>query len=33
MLTPFGTDTTVDIVTWNIETFPKSGQATVDAVV
>ena len=29
----FGTDETLDVVTWNIEAFPKNGQATVDAVV
>jgi endonuclease/exonuclease/phosphatase family metal-dependent hydrolase len=28
----FGTDETLDVVTWNIEEFPKNGQATVDAV-
>jgi endonuclease/exonuclease/phosphatase family metal-dependent hydrolase len=28
----FGTDDTLDVVTWNIEEFPKNGQATVDAV-
>ncbi len=26
----FGTDTTLDVVTWNIEHFPKRGQTTVD---
>jgi endonuclease/exonuclease/phosphatase family metal-dependent hydrolase len=29
----FDTDETLDVVTWNIEEFPKNGQATVDAVV
>ena len=29
----FGTPDTLDMVTWNIEEFPKNGQATVDAVV
>jgi endonuclease/exonuclease/phosphatase family metal-dependent hydrolase len=29
----FGTDETLDVVTWNIEEFPKNGQVTVDAVV
>jgi endonuclease/exonuclease/phosphatase family metal-dependent hydrolase len=28
-----GTDETLDVVTWNIEEFPKNGQTTVDAVV
>ena len=28
----FGTRDTLDVVTWNIEEFPKNGQATVDAV-
>lgn len=28
----FGTDSKLDIVTWNIEGFPKSGQATIDYV-
>jgi endonuclease/exonuclease/phosphatase family metal-dependent hydrolase len=28
----FDTDETLDVVTWNIEEFPKNGQATVDAV-
>jgi len=29
----FDPDETLDVVTWNIEEFPKNGQATVDAVV
>jgi endonuclease/exonuclease/phosphatase family metal-dependent hydrolase len=29
----FGTNDTLDVVTWNIEVFPKNGQATADAVV
>jgi endonuclease/exonuclease/phosphatase family metal-dependent hydrolase len=29
---PFGAHDTLDVVTWNIETFPKNGRATVDAV-
>jgi predicted extracellular nuclease len=29
----FGTHETLDVVTWNIEEFPKNGQATADAVV
>jgi len=29
----FGTNDTLDVVTWNIEEFPKNGEATVDAVV
>ena len=28
----FGTDSKLDIITWNIEGFPKSGQATIDYV-
>ncbi|NOZ46351.1 MAG: T9SS type A sorting domain-containing protein [Chlorobi bacterium] len=28
----FGTDSTLDIMTWNIERFPKNGQTTVDYV-
>ena len=28
----FGSDDTLDVVTWNIEEFPKNGQATVQAV-
>lgn len=28
----FGTDSTFDVVTWNIEWFPKSGSVTVDSV-
>jgi endonuclease/exonuclease/phosphatase family metal-dependent hydrolase len=28
----FGTNDTLDVVTWNIEEFPKNGQATIDAV-
>ena len=28
----FGTDSTLDVVTWNIEWFPKSGLATADSV-
>ena len=28
----FGTDSTFEILTWNIEWFPKNGQATVDYV-
>lgn len=28
----FGTDSTFDVVTWNIERFPKNGVATVDSV-
>lgn len=28
----FGTDSTLDIVTWNIEWFPKNGNATTDSV-
>ena len=28
----YGTDSTFEIVTWNIEWFPKSGMATVDSV-
>jgi endonuclease/exonuclease/phosphatase family metal-dependent hydrolase len=28
----FGTDSTLDIVTWNIEWFPKDGNATVEYV-
>jgi len=28
----FGTDSTFDVVTWNIEWFPKNGSATVDSV-
>lgn len=28
----FGSDTTLDIMTWNIETFPKAGQNTMDSV-
>jgi len=29
----FGTDTTLDIITWNIERFPKNGQTTINKVV
>ena len=29
----FGTETTLDIMTWNIEHFPKNGQTTVDHVI
>ena len=29
----FGTETTLDIVTWNIERFPKNGQTTIDYVI
>ncbi len=29
----FGTDSTLDVVSWNIEHFPKNGQVTVDYVV
>lgn len=29
----FGTDSTLDVVSWNIEHFPKNGQTTVDYVV
>ena len=28
----FGTDSTFDVVTWNIEWFPKNGAATIDSV-
>ena len=28
----FGTDSTLEVMTWNIEWFPKSGQATIDDV-
>ncbi|MFK5856389.1 MAG: endonuclease/exonuclease/phosphatase family protein [Bacteroidota bacterium] len=28
----FGTDSTLDVVSWNIEHFPKSGQTTIDLV-
>jgi len=28
----FGTDSTLDVLTWNIERFPKNGTATVDSV-
>ena len=28
----FGTDSTFDVVTWNIEWFPKNGNITVDSV-
>lgn len=28
----FGTDSTLDIMTWNIEFFPKAGQSTIDSV-
>ena len=28
----FGTDSTLDIMTWNIEFFPKAGQNTMDSV-
>lgn len=28
----FGTDSTFDVATWNIEHFPKSGQTTIDSV-
>jgi endonuclease/exonuclease/phosphatase family metal-dependent hydrolase len=28
----FGTDSTLDVVTWNIEHFPKNGQTTIDYV-
>ena len=28
----FGTDTTFEVLTWNIEWFPKNGQSTVDSV-
>ena len=28
----FGSDSTLDIMTWNIETFPKAGQNTMDSV-
>lgn len=28
----FGTDSTLDVVTWNIEHFPKNGQTTIDFV-
>lgn len=28
----FGTDSTLDVLTWNIEHFPKNGQATIDYV-
>ena len=28
----FGTDSTLDVITWNIEWFPKNGQATIDYV-
>ena len=27
----FGTDSTLDIITWNIEWFPKNGQSTIDS--
>jgi len=30
--TPVGTDSTIDVLTWNIENFPLKGQATVDEV-
>ena len=29
----FGTDTTFEVMTWNIEWFPKNGQVTVDYVI
>jgi len=29
---PFGTDSTFEMMTWNIEWFPKNGQTTVDYV-
>jgi len=29
---PFGTDSTFEIMTWNIEWFPKNGQSTIDYV-
>ena len=28
----FGTDTTLEVITWNIEHFPKNGQTTIDSV-
>ncbi len=28
----FGTDSTLDVITWNIEWFPKNGQITIDSV-
>lgn len=28
----FGTDSTLEIITWNIEWFPKNGSTTVDSV-
>jgi len=28
----FGTDSTLDVVSWNIEHFPKNGQITIDLV-
>ena len=32
-ITPFGTDNSLDIITWNVENFPKNGNNTVDAMV
>ena len=32
-ITPFGTDSTLDIVTWNVQDFPKNGNNTVNAMV
>ena len=29
---PFGTTPTIDVVTWNIETFPKNGETTIETV-
>jgi len=30
---PFGTDSTLDIITWNIEQFPKQGESTIEYLV
>ena len=32
-LNPFGTDETLDVITWNIEFFPKENDTTVEKVV
>lgn len=32
LVTPLGTDTTLEIATWNIENFPKAGDSTVNRV-
>ena len=32
-ISSFGTDSSLDIITWNIEHFPKNGNTTIDAII